>query len=145
MRLFSSDRPYSSGTLNSSKSKRKRINLSTHSIGLRQAYYTITVFVHDRAVMAEENKEQRHPQWSSDRRVTDALLTGEPSDYNLAELARLKIRYKGFPGARDIQSDLEKILSQWHLTEETLCEKTREIHAVAQVYKGRGAKRDDWS
>jgi len=95
--------------------------------------------------MAEENKEQRHPQWSSDSQVTDTLLTGEPTDYNLAELARLKIRYKGFPGARDIQADLEKVLSRWQLTEDTLYEKTREIHAVAQVYKGRGAKRDDWS
>lgn len=91
------------------------------------------------------NKDQQHPLWSSDRQVVDALLSGEPTDYNLAELARLRIRYRGFPGARDIQTDLEKILQQWHLTEAALFEKTRQIHAIAQVYRGRGSRQEDWS
>jgi hypothetical protein len=95
--------------------------------------------------MAQEQKDQQHPLWSSDRQIVNALLDGEPTDYNLAELARLKIRYKGFPGARDIQTDLEKLLKQWNLTEEALYGKTRQIHQTTQVYKGRGAKRDDWS
>lgn len=95
--------------------------------------------------MAQEQKDQQHPLWTSDRQIVNTLLNGESNDYNLAELARLKMRYSGFPGARDIQADLEKVLVQWNLTEEALFEKTRQIHAAAQVYKGRGAKRDDWS
>lgn len=95
--------------------------------------------------MAADNKDQQHPQWSSDRQIITALLNGEPTDYNLVELARLRVRYKGFPGARDLQTDLDTLLKQWQLTEETLFEKTRQIHEVAQVYRGRGAKRDDWS
>lgn len=95
--------------------------------------------------MAEANKDQQHPQWSSDRQVVTTLLNSDPTDYNLVELARLRVRYKGFPGARDIQTDLDNVLKQWQLSEAALFEKTRQIHAVAQVYKGRGAKRDDWS
>jgi Protein of unknown function (DUF3288) len=95
--------------------------------------------------MATSSKDQQHPQWESDRQVVNTLLTGEPNDYNLAELARLRIRYRGFPGARDIQSDLEKVLKQWQMTEEALFAKTRQIHQVAQVYRGRGSQREDWS
>ncbi|WP_421655678.1 DUF3288 family protein [Leptothermofonsia sp. ETS-13] len=75
--------------------------------------------------MAEEfeKKDQQHPLWSSDRQIVNTLLAGEPTDYNLAELARLRIRYHGFPGARDIQTDLNKILKRWNLTEEMLHEK----------------------
>ena len=94
---------------------------------------------------ASESKDQQHPLWSSDRQVVNTLLAGEPTDYNLAELARLRIRYRGFPGARDIQTDLDQVLKQWNLTEASLYEKTRQIHAQAQVYKGRGSKREDWS
>ena len=93
----------------------------------------------------QENKDQQHPLHKSDRQTVDGLLAAEPTDYNLAELARLRIRYQGFPGARDIQADLEKILKQWNLTETALFEKTRQIHALAQVYKGRGSRREDWS
>jgi len=63
----------------------------------------------------------------------------------LADLARLRIRYQGFPGARDIQADLDKILKQWDLSEEVLYEQTRQIHATTQVYKGRTNKLEDWS
>ncbi len=93
----------------------------------------------------QPSKDQQHPQWGSDRQSVSSLLTGEPTDYNLAELARLRIRYNGFPGARDIQSDLDKILKLWSFTESELFAKTREIHQVAEVYKGRGGKREDWS
>ena len=92
-----------------------------------------------------ENKEQQHPLWSRDRQLVNTLLSGEATDYNLAELARLRIRYTGFPGARDIQADLDKALEQWQLTEAELFAKTREIHAIGQVYKGRGSQREDWS
>ncbi|MDX2243025.1 MAG: DUF3288 family protein [Leptolyngbyaceae cyanobacterium bins.302] len=92
-----------------------------------------------------EQKDQQHPQWQSDRQSVDALLAGKPTDYNLAELARLRIRYRGFPGARDIQADLETVLENWDLTEEELFAKTRQIHATQQIYKGLGSQRDDWS
>lgn len=95
--------------------------------------------------MAQEQKDQEHPLWKSDREIVDGLLTGEATDWNLAELARLRIRYNGFPGARDIKTDLDKVLKQWSLSEDALFEKTRQIHAESQPYKGRGAKRDDWS
>jgi hypothetical protein len=90
-------------------------------------------------------KDQQHPQAKGDRQVVDTFLNSEPNDYNLAELARLWIRYDGFPGARDIQADLDKVLSQWGLTEVSLFEKTRQIHAIGKVYKGQGSQRDDWS
>ncbi len=95
--------------------------------------------------MAESTKDQQHPQWSADREVVNALLAGDPTDYNLAELARLRIRYQEFPGARDIQADLERVLQRWQLTETELFNRTQQIHQLAQVYKGRGAKREDWS
>lgn len=90
-------------------------------------------------------KEQQHPLWSSDRQIVNTLLASEPTDYHLCELARLRIRYNGFPGARDIQADLEKVLTRWQLTEDQLFEKTRQIHQSGQVYKGRGSQREDWS
>lgn len=90
-------------------------------------------------------KDQEHPQWQSDRQIVNTLLTSDPTDYNLSELARLKIRYDDFPGARDIQADLKKLLSQWQLTEEELYAKTRQIHQTTQVYKGRSSQKEDWS
>lgn len=96
-------------------------------------------------VLMSEQRDQQHPLWTGDRQIVNSLLSGEPNDYNLSELARLRMRYNGFPGAHDIKEDLEKALQRWGLTEEALQAKTREIHKVAQVYKGRGAKRDDWS
>jgi len=93
----------------------------------------------------QQLKDQQHPQWESDRQVVNTLLVEEPSDYNLAELARLRIRYRGFPGARDIQADMEKALSRWQLTEEELFVKTRQIHQTSQIYRGRSNQREDWS
>ncbi|ABA23947.1 conserved hypothetical protein [Trichormus variabilis ATCC 29413] len=92
------------------------------------------------------SKDQQHPLYNRDRPFIDILLTQEATDHNLAELARLKIRYQGFPGARDIQNDLNKVLQQWGLTEAELFEKTRQIHQIGGIYKSRG-KRDeqDWN
>lgn len=94
-----------------------------------------------------ENKDQQHPLWQSDRQIVNSLLAGEPTDYNLAELARLRIRYSGFPGARDVQTDLDKVMQLWGFTETALYEKTRQIHTAGPVYKGRARKGDaeDWS
>lgn len=91
-------------------------------------------------------KEQQHPQYSSDRQIVNTLLASDASDYNLAELARLKMRYQGFPGAYDLQADLDKVLSRWKLTEENLFEKTRALHQGGDIYRnvsGRGG--EDWS
>lgn len=93
----------------------------------------------------ESAKEQIHPQEHVDRQTVQQLLNGEPTDYNLAELARLRIRYQGFPGARALQSDLDAALKRWQLSEAELFAKTCQIHQQQQVYKGRGSKRDDWS
>ncbi|HEY9875806.1 MAG TPA: DUF3288 family protein [Candidatus Obscuribacterales bacterium] len=96
---------------------------------------------------AAENKDQQHPQERSDREIVNNLKQGSrDDDNNLAELARLRIRYCGFPGARDIQRDLDNILRQWQLTEAELFEKTRQLHATG-FYKVRskGQNQEDWS
>lgn len=90
-------------------------------------------------------QEQQHPQYQRDRIIVDSLLRAEPSDYNLAELARLKVRYQGFPGSHDIQTDLTKLLKKWQLTETTLFQKTQDIHARGPIYTQRDNKRGDWN
>ncbi|MEM1171164.1 MAG: DUF3288 family protein [Cyanobacteria bacterium P01_H01_bin.35] len=91
-----------------------------------------------------KSEEQKHPQYNKDRQIVDTLLKEEDTDYNLAELARLKIRYRDFPGARDIQKDLKQVLANWELTEENLYEKTRQIHSKGQVYKKDNNDQEDW-
>jgi len=94
----------------------------------------------------QSTRDQQHPQYKSDRTTADKLLNSQqPTERDLAELARLKIRYQGFPGARDIQRDLDRIMKQWNYTEETLFEKTREIHAQGLVYRGNQGDREDWA
>lgn len=90
-------------------------------------------------------QEQQHPQWAADRRIVDALLTGQATDFNLAELARLRIRYRGFPGAKDIQRDLDTVLAQWQLTEDQLFERTRLLHQNQQIYQTKESRQEDWS
>ncbi len=95
---------------------------------------------------APGGKDQQHPLYNRDRPSIDILLAQEATDYNLAELARLRMRYQGFPGARDIQKDLDKVLQQWGLTEAELFDKTRQIHDLGGVYKSRGKKEEqDWN
>lgn len=92
------------------------------------------------------SKDQQHPLYNRDRPSIDILLAQEPTEYNLAELARLRIRYQGFPGARDIQQDLDKVLQQWGLTEAELFEKTRQLHDKGGIYKSRGKREEqDWN
>ncbi len=95
--------------------------------------------------MADTTKDQQHPQYKIDRQVVNQLIAGEATNYNLVELARLMTRYEGFPGARDIQTDLKKAMARWGLTEAELFEKTRAIHQQGEVYKGLGRGREDWS
>ncbi len=91
-------------------------------------------------------KDQQHPQYTGDRQVVNELLTvTEPGDRHLADLGRLRIRYHGFPGARDIQADLDRLLSRWGLTEEELFARTRVLHQQGRVYTSQQEGRDDWA
>jgi hypothetical protein len=93
-----------------------------------------------------DSKDQQHPLYNRDRPLIDILLAQDANDYNLSELARLKIRYQGFPGARDIQNDLDQVLQRWGLTEDELFTKTRQIHHTGGIYKSRGKKEEeDWN
>lgn len=96
---------------------------------------------------ATNNKDQQHPQAKSDREIIERLLQQEATNSNKAELGRLRIRYCGFPGAREMQEQLDKVLQQWQMTEEELFESTRQLHATGQAYKrGGGADgQDDWN
>ena len=74
------------------------------------------------------NQEQNHPLYLVDRNHLNRLLAKiAPEDGDLIDLARLMIRYYGFPGAEDLQTDIKKILNLWGLTEESLKGKTRKI------------------
>lgn len=96
--------------------------------------------------MGSENKEQHHPLHNRDRAIVNHLLNSPITDYNLVELARLRIRYQGFPGARDIQADLDQIMLAWGLTENTLYAQTRQIHSNGLVYTATGkSNAEDWS
>ncbi len=98
--------------------------------------------------MSNENVEQKHPQSKRDRATVDSLLKvqSSPGDRDLVELARLIIRYRNFPGARDIQRDLKVILDNWQLTEEQLYQKTRKIHAEGTVYRRTATgEQQDWT
>ena len=95
----------------------------------------------------ENLQDQQHPQEKKDRAIVNRLLQEEVKDLNLAELARLRIRYLNFPGAREIQQDLDLLLQKWQLTEEELFEKTRQLHAKGKVYQRQttGENQQDWS
>ncbi len=91
-------------------------------------------------------QEQQHPQEKPDREIVNTLLKSEPEDIHIAECARLRIRYRGFPGARDIQRDLELVLQKWQLSEEELFERSRLLHTKGQIYRVRqGEDQQDWS
>lgn len=95
-----------------------------------------------------ENVDQKHPQNKKDRLTVDHLLgtASEPGDRELVELARLTIRYRDFPGARDIQRDLKVVMDNWQLTEAELYAKTRAIHAIGNVYRRTPTgEQQDWT
>jgi hypothetical protein len=94
------------------------------------------------------NIDQQHPQNRKDRATVDSLLQVkiEPGDRDLVELARLIIRYQNFPGARDIQQDLNVVLNIWNLTQEQLYSKTRTIHSQGMVYRRTATgEQQDWT
>ncbi|MBD2579227.1 DUF3288 family protein [Oscillatoria sp. FACHB-1406] len=89
--------------------------------------------------------EQRHPQEQKDRAIVERFQAEGKSDYNLAELARLRIRYRNFPGARELQADLDRFLTQWGLTEEELFDISRQLHAERIYNRNRNGEQEDWS
>jgi hypothetical protein len=92
---------------------------------------------------------QRHPQEKLDRLIIDRLLESDPQEpMALAELARLRIRYNGFPGAADLQANLDRLLIEWHMTEAQLFAKTRELHSTEPIYQVKARKyqeQEDWN
>lgn len=90
-------------------------------------------------------EEQRHPRRNEDRAAVDRLLNAEPTGYNLGELARLRIRYRDFPGEPDLRQDLDRLLQQWQLDEAELFARTQQLHQARQVYRPRGQEGEDWS
>ncbi|MGB3790850.1 MAG: DUF3288 family protein [Phormidesmis sp.] len=91
-------------------------------------------------------KDYLHPQYKKDRETLNSIMAGPADSLSLAELARLRIRYDGFQGARDIQNDLNKMLVKLGLSEEELFEQTRAIHQTESVFKPTWLKKgEDWS
>lgn len=73
---------------------------------------------------------QAHPLYAQDRALVDQLLAAPtPADEHLAHAARLLIRYRGFPGAHDVQRDLQSCLQRWGLEASTLEARTRALWA----------------
>lgn len=93
------------------------------------------------------NLDQQHPRSTKDGLVINNLFNGEPTEHNLAELARLIIRYQGFPGARAMQQDLQRVLGLWQLTEPELFAKTLAIHQRKEIYRARFQtdQKQDWT
>ena len=90
--------------------------------------------------------EQKHPQETKDQAIVDRLLQSPPDSPHLLELARLRIRYKNFPGARKLQRDLDLVLQQWHLSEGELFAQTRALYASGEAHlKKVGDDQQDWS
>lgn len=90
--------------------------------------------------------EQKHPQESRDQAIVDRLLQSPPANAQLLELARLRIRYKNFPGARKLQRDLDLVLQQWHLSEAELFAQTRALYASGEAHVKKTAEdQQDWS
>ncbi|MGY6530521.1 MAG: DUF3288 family protein [Cyanobacterium sp.] len=92
-------------------------------------------------------RDQQHPQAHIDRVIVQKIFVEDKTEHHMAEVARLRIRYHNFPGARDIQRDLDVILQQWDMTEDELFSQVRKLHSQGKIY---GKKRveneeEDWS
>jgi hypothetical protein len=55
------------------------------------------------------------------------LAAESPADADLIDAARLLTRYRGFPGAFDLQDDLQRAIRLWGLTEQDLQARTRAL------------------
>ena len=71
---------------------------------------------------------QSHPLHSIDRNTIDRLLAAEtPDDADLIDAARLLARYRGFPGASDLQEDLRRAIQLWGLSADDLQARARAL------------------
>jgi hypothetical protein len=71
---------------------------------------------------------QSHPLYRLDRDIVDRLLAAEvPGEADLVDAARLLSRYAGFPGAFDLQNDLERAIRLWGMGTEELRARTRAL------------------
>jgi len=71
---------------------------------------------------------QSHPLYRLDRDIVDRLLSAQvPGEADLVDAARLLSRYAGFPGAFDLQNDLERAIRLWGLSTEELRARTRAL------------------
>lgn len=71
---------------------------------------------------------QSHPLYRLDRDIVDRLLAAEvPGEADLVDAARLLSRYAGFPGAFDLQNDLERAIRLWGLSMAELRARTRAL------------------
>ena len=76
----------------------------------------------------DEQQPQSHPLYPTDRELVDQLLATEtPAEAELVNLGRLLMRYTGFPGAHDLQDDLDKTLRLWGLSRDQLNQRCRAI------------------
>ena len=92
-------------------------------------------------------RNQQHPQEKEDRQVVNQLISAkEIGDFELTELGRLLIRYQNFPGALELQRDLQNLLQNWQLTQQELFVKTRTIHACGSLRTHNSdQEQQDWS
>lgn len=71
---------------------------------------------------------QSHPLYSLDRATVDRLLAAAtPEDVDMIDAARLLSRYRGFPGAFDLQDDLARAIRLWGLSDDDLCARARAL------------------
>ena len=99
--------------------------------------------------MSNLNVEQTHPQdkKGSDYGRPSVKGTVEPSDREFGGASPPDYSLSvDFPGARDIQRDLQTALNSWGLTEDELYTKTRAIHATGTVYRRTATgEQQDWT
>jgi hypothetical protein len=71
---------------------------------------------------------QSHPLYSLDRNTVDRLLAAQtPEDADVIDAARLLARYRGFPGAFDLQEDLRRAIQLWGLSTDDLQVRARAL------------------
>jgi hypothetical protein len=77
---------------------------------------------------SEADAGQSHPLHSLDRATVDRLLAARtPEEADLIDAARLLSRYRGFPGAFDLQDDLQRAIQLWGLGPEDLRARARAL------------------
>jgi hypothetical protein len=77
---------------------------------------------------ASADPGQSHPLHSLDRVTVDRLLAAQtPADADLIDAARLLARYRGFPGAFDLQDDLGRAIHLWGLSTDDLQARARAL------------------